>query len=278
MRQLSTLLLLLFCASATAQFNVSVGYSGSVPLEEMAKRINMLHSISASGSYTVPKIGERLQVGIDLSLGTYAQSTKEQTFRFGNGTTTVTDVQYSSNVFQGNVHAKLQAFRSAVINPYISGKVGYASFYSNVYIEDPHDETGCRALDQSNIITDGTLIKGYGGGLMFDFTLFSKYSRKGRNFIDFSVSRNSGGKVNYINTKKLYDAAAPASITSGSKPLNVRFVNASTQQIHEHQVAEVFTTPVDFLELKLSAFIRLGKDGKSSRGCKATKRCNKKSE
>ena len=64
--------------------------------------------------------------------------------------------------------------------------------------------------------------------------------------------------MDYINTKKLVDANNPPTGTDG-KPLNVRFINATTQQIHEHQVAEVYTTPLRMLEFKVSAVFCLNK-------------------
>lgn len=99
------------------------------------------------------------------------------------------------------------------------------------------------------------------------------------NFIDISVSRNSGSNINYINTKKLYDAGDPATNPdNGTKPLNVKFINATTQEIHEHQVAEVYNTPIRFLEFKITGVFKLnmptGKSANTSRGCKT--RCGKK--
>ena len=60
------------------------------------------------------------------------------------------------------------------IMPYISGKAGYTSFFSNIFIEDPHDPDGCKALDKNNLIKDGTFSTGYGGG----FNLTGLYSAK----------------------------------------------------------------------------------------------------
>ena len=40
---------------------------------------------------------------------------------------------------------------------------------------------------------------------------------------------------------------------TNGKPLNVKFINATTQQIHEHQVAEVYNSPLRMLEFKMNA-------------------------
>ena len=70
--------------------------------------------------------------------------------------------------------------------------------------------------------------------------------------MDLSVNNIQGGNLNYINTKRLVDANNPP-VNSDGKPLNITFINASTQQLHEHQVAEVYTSPLRMMEIKISA-------------------------
>jgi len=252
MKYIYSFLFVLFCFSASAQYHLSVGYSAGVPRGKMADNIRPLHSITSSILYQLPGAFSRIQAGIDLGWGTYANTRKEQTFNFGNGTSTRTWVNYSSNVLQANLAAKIFVLEKKRFMPYISGKAGYTSFYSNIFIEDPHDPDGCTALDQRNLIKDGTITAGYGGGLQLDWSLFKPANAKGRNYIDISVNTTRGSSIDYINTKKLIDAGNPP-VASDGKPLNVQFINATTQQIHEHQVAEVYTTPLRILEFKISA-------------------------
>jgi hypothetical protein len=182
----------------------------------------------------------------------YASETKKQTFNFGNGSSTETFVQYSSNVAQARLITRVLLLEDKMIMPYISAKAGYTQFYSNIYIEDPHDPNGCKALDQQNIIKDATFSAAYGGGLLFDWSLLSSRRRPGTRYIDISVNNSRGGKMDYINTKKLIDASNPPTGGDG-KPVTVRFINATTQEIHEHQVAEVYSTPLRMLEFRISA-------------------------
>lgn len=251
MKYIYSLLLVITGYTVSAQLSFNVGYSYGSPQQEMDKNINGLHSIATGVMYQFPGKLSRLQAGLDLGWGTYANEQKEQTFTFTNGSTTTTQVNYSSNVAQIRGNARYMLLEDKQVLPYVSAKAGYTSFYSNVYIEDPHDPDGCRALDQDNIIKDGIFSVAYGGGVQFDWTLFSNRKVKGRRYIDLSVHSNRGGNVDYVNTKKLIDANNPPVGTNG-KPLTVRFINASTQEIHEHQVAEVYTTPFRMLEFKLS--------------------------
>lgn len=252
MRYIYTLFFIVLSLFASAQFSVNTGYSMSLPQQKMADNINPLHSLTSGIMYNLPGVFDRIQVGIDAGWGMYANTRKMQTFNFGNGTSTETWVNYSSNVIQGSFTSRVFLLKNKNILPYASGKVGYTSFYSRIYIEDPDDPNGCKALDQHNLIKDGTIMAGFGAGLQVNWNVFRRNSRKKDAFIDISVNNIRGGNVDYINTKKLIDANNPPTGTDG-KPLNVRFINATTQEIHEHEVAEVYTTPLRMLEFKVSA-------------------------
>ncbi|MEO6611583.1 MAG: hypothetical protein ABIT05_05245 [Chitinophagaceae bacterium] len=252
MRYIYLLFFIMFSFCASAQFSINVGYSLGAPEQKMADNIKPVHSLAAGGMYKLPGKLERIQVGADLSWGMYANTRKMQTFNFGGGSSTETWVNYSSNVLQASIASKVFLLTDKNIMPYASGKVGYTSFYSNIYIEDPNDPNGCKALDQRNLIKDGTIMGGYGGGLQVNWDAFSKKKNNKGAYIDISVNSIRGGNLDYINTKKLIDANNPPTGSDG-KPLTVRFINATTQEIHEHQVAEVYTTPLRLLEFKLSA-------------------------
>ncbi|HUR66055.1 MAG TPA: hypothetical protein VMZ03_06860 [Chitinophagaceae bacterium] len=254
MRYIYTLILSLCGITAICQNNsyMSMGYSLSAPQGKMNEKIDPLHSISANILFEIPGITKQIQLGAEAMWGTYASTSKEQTFNFGGGVSTVTNVNYSSNVLQGSLVAKYLLLKDKKATPYITAKAGYASFYSNIFIEDPHDEDGCKPLDQKNIIKDGTIFGGYGGGIQLDWSIFSPKASKKRGWIDLRVQNIAGGKIDYINTRKLIDASAPPPPGQDGKAVTVKFVNATTNHIHEHQVAEVYTTPLRMLEFKLS--------------------------
>ena len=252
MKFISTLLLAVCVSPLFSQSYFNIGYGLSAPQQQMDERINVLHSIQGGISFRAPKFSKHLQFGAEASWGTYAVTSKEQTFTFRDGSTTRTMVNYSSNVLQGALNAQWMLLKDKAINPYLTAKAGYASFYSTIFIEDPHDPDGCRALDQRTLLKDGTVFGGYGGGLRMDTWIFNRKAyNKGRGFIDFRVQNVRGNKVDYINTKKLYDAANPP-VAGDGKAVNVQFINATTNEIHEHQVAEVYSTPLRMLEYRIS--------------------------
>ncbi len=247
-----TLTALCITTAASAQVKFHIGYALGAPLQAMNKNINLLHSINFGATYQLPGAFKRVDAGADFSWGSYANETKQQTFTFTNGSSTRTSVNYSSNVTQFGLGARVRLLEDKPLIPYVNGKLGFATYYSNIFIEDPDNPDGCKAIDNRTIIKDATITTAYGGGILIDFSLFTKSPYKGRKWLDLSINHVRGGNIEYINTKKLYDAANPPAQGDG-KPLNVKFVNATTNEIHEHQVAEVFNTPLRMLEIKLSA-------------------------
>lgn len=258
MKYISTLsLIIAFSFSATSQWKINVGYSAGIPRQEMSKNIQTVHSLQAGIMYQVPQV-KLLSVGLEAGYGSYASERIDQTFQFDNNTSSVVPVNYNSNAFNINLNTRLNLLPSkyAVI-PYITAKGGLYNFYSTIYVEDPHDDDGCKPLERDNIINDNTLYWSAGGGLQIDPSVFSKRKRQSVVVIDIGANLIRGGSMDYINTKELMDAQTAG--TPDSKPMSVPFVNASTQSIHEHTVAQVYTSPLRLLEFRAGVVIRLGK-------------------
>lgn len=259
MRYVSTLLLVSFLSLSVYSQNwkLATSYSLAIPQHDMKKNIPPAHSLQAGVLYRLPGPLKQLSVGIELGIGVYANKRIEQTFQFDNNTTSVVPVNYSSNVFNANLQARLNLLSDKnYIIPYFNAKGGLYNFFSNIYIEDPENADGCHALQQENIINDKTMYWSAGGGIQINTCAFAK--RKFRRNVSLDISANTirGGTIDYINTKRLLDAQAVN--TTGGKPLNVRFINASTQEIHEHSVAQVYTSPLRMLEFRAGIKVNLG--------------------
>jgi hypothetical protein len=258
MKFISTLLLTAFFLSANSQqWKIISSYSLGIPRQEMSKNIPPAHSLQAGVLYQLPGALKQLSAGLELGIGIYANKRIEQTFQFDNNTSSVVPVNYNSNVFNASLQARLNLLsdKNNVI-PYINAKGGLYNFFSNIYLEDPKDPVGCHALEQKNIINDNTMYWSAGGGLQIDPVIFSKRKHSGRVMIDISANTIHGGTIDYINTKHLIDAQTVTD--PAGKPLNVQFVNASTQAIHEHTVAQVYTSPLRLLEFRAEVTVMLG--------------------
>ncbi|HEX6193355.1 MAG TPA: hypothetical protein VFZ42_13365 [Chitinophagaceae bacterium] len=253
---------LIFTIPALAQFEAGGSYSLSIPQQEMAKNIQPLHSLNGLIQYRMPGKFSRATLGTELGIGIYAYETRDQDLRFPDGSGTSTTIVYTSNVFHANLFSRLYFFEKAKFNPYITGKAGYANFFSNVTVGDPEDEDDCRPLEKKNIIRDDNFFLAWGGGFQIDLNVFSKKQQPGRGYIDLSINQVSGGKLDYINTKNIQDHVhvdpnAPQPMPGKGEPLNVKFVNVSTQAVHEHQVAEVHNSALRMLDIKLGVVFKL---------------------
>ena len=257
MKFIFTLLMVcVFFSANSQQFKLTSGYSLGLPRQDLNNNIQPVHSMQTGVLVQLPGELKRLSVGLEIGIGIYASETIDQTFQFDNNTSTVLPVDYSSNAFNANLHARFNLLSDKkLIIPYINAKGGLYNFYSSIYIGDPEDGGGCHALEQENIMNDKTMYWSAGGGLQINTGIFSKKKHNSRVMIDISANTIRGGEISYINTKDLLDA--PATTDPDGKPLNVQFINASTQSIHEHKVEQVYTSPLRMLEFRAGIVFRL---------------------
>ena len=257
MKFISTLLLcFLFFSANSQQWKLTSSYSLGIPRQDMSKNIQPAHSLQAGVLYQLPGALKRLSAGLELGIGMYADKRIKQTFQFDNNTSAIVPVDYSSNVFNANLQGRLNLLSDKnYIIPYMNAKGGFYKFFSTVYIDDPNDPAGCHALDQETIMKDNTMYWSAGGGLEINPAIFSKH-RHSRVMIDINANTIHGGMISYINTKHLMDAQDIN--ISGGKPLNVQFINATTQTIHEHTVAQVYTSSLCMLEFRAGITVMLG--------------------
>lgn len=260
MKILSTLFIscLLYFTASSQSLKFITDYSLGLPQQQMGQNIPAIHSLHAGGLYQLPRQFKNLSVGLELGIGIYAHEKIDQTFNFDANTSTVVPVNYTSNVFNANLQTRYSILdeKRHMIVPYINAKAGLYNFFSNINIEDPNDPNGCRALEKKNLINDKTLYWGAGAGFQINPSIFSKHKKDGPVMIDISVNTIRGGKLDYINTKDLKDEQDIPQ--SAYKPLMVKFINVSTQAIHEHKVAQVHTSALRLLEVRAGLVVKIG--------------------
>jgi hypothetical protein len=258
------LLTLVFCwttALSFGQMTASFHYSLSLPQGNMVKNINAIHQGTLSVGYRLPQALRFVQVGADLGYGGYANLSVPVELQFENSKPTRTNINYSSNVFAANAFLQLDLFKKGIVTPYVLLKGGVQDFHSNIYVEDPADVDGCRALENESILSDETPTYSFGGGLRFQLPSPNYSNRINKHSIDVQFLATRGGNVDYINTKKLTDHSqhtvlpTPQTTDEVSKPLEVRFINVNSKVVHAHKVAEVFTSPLRLLDIKIGYYI-----------------------
>jgi|SRR5688572_23207588 len=246
---------------ASAQIKGGFSYSLSLPQHEMKQNINPVHSMNINFMSHVKKL-PKLSWGIEAGFGQYASFTKDQEVRFPDGSGITTQVSYSSSAVNAGIVTRYNLFKETKVNPYVTGKLGYASFFSKVFVADPEHDDDCKPLEKKTPISDHSFFASYGAGLQIDIS----NKKKPKNaWLDISINQVHGSKLDYINMKDIKeniqtDPNNPVPASDKSVPLNIRFVNVSTQTIHEHQMAEVYNSSLRLFEMKIGVIWRFDND------------------
>jgi len=246
---------------ATAQIKGGFSYSLSLPQHEMQQNIRPVHSMNIIFMSHFKGL-TKLSWGIEAGFGQYASFTKDQEVRFPDGTGITTQVSYSSNTINAGVVTRYNLFKETKLNPYVTGKLGYASFFSKVFVADPEHDDDCKPLEKKTPIADHSFFASYGAGLQIDIS--SKKKPKNA-WLDISINQVHGSKLDYINIRDIKeniqnDPNNPVPITDKSVPLSIKFVNVSTQTIHEHQMAQVYHSSLRLFEMKIGVIWRFDND------------------
>jgi hypothetical protein len=247
-------------SGAAAKTEWGMGYNAAIPLGEMGVHANTVHSFAMSGFYRIPASAGRIDVGLELIAGSYAAFTRTQVFGV-NGVETPVEVNYNSGVTMTSAVFRYNYFRTENLTFFAAMKGGLATFRSRIYIEDPNDPDGCKPLEDDKLIADHTWTAGVRTGANVDMRYFVKKLPAQSLMIQPYVGFVQGGTVDYINVRNTttddHTSHGQAATTAdGGKPLDIRFVNLQTGTQHSHEVARVYTSPVQFLECGISLVMR----------------------
>jgi hypothetical protein len=191
-------------------------------------------------------------IGGELSFGSYGSQTTRQQYRFDDGTVTETNVIVSNNIFSLNLTGKYFLRNNKLINPYLSAKLGWTWYSTNLTIEDPEDEMSCHPLESDILSRDNTYLGSIGGGLRVDFSSIFRKMESQRFFFDIAVHAIQGGTVRYMNVD--HDPSQPMP----DKDVTAKFINTQTRVIHEHHVGYIYTSLVNMVEYRFGVVCRPG--------------------
>lgn len=247
----STLLLLLtmYATAAQAQIEMGIHYFVSAPLGVLGQNIQPVHNFELSGYGRLKAADSRLYIGGEISFGEYAHRSQEKTFISEDGSATTTMVDFSSNVRNYHAIAGYHFTKCTALVPYVTIKAGVSNFNTNIFIEDPDDHHSCHPLEQRNVFCDAAFSGGVGAGVKIDGSNIFKNWDKGTLWFDFSANYLYGSSIDYVNVK--YMTPGEPGPNRQTKEVNVKFIDITTQYIHEHQVAQVYTSTINFLDFKV---------------------------
>lgn len=221
----------------------------SIPQRQMAQDINNAGGIGIKGLYTLPK-SPKIAVGVEINMFTYGFQSTPQTYIFADSSTTQTTVDISNNF--ANYNALIQYTFTSItkgrlnIKPYVSGKIGYSSYWTDLSIADPQDEDGCKPLESNVLFKDGAWF--FAGGIGVKTRITDNM------YLNISSNYTVGGSVRYMNVNIASTSPMHEHDESGRRgvePYNARFINPATQVVHEHHVGDLYKNPIQSLDIRI---------------------------
>ncbi len=251
MRYTLTITFLIFSLVSKGQgFTSEIGtsYIFSAPRGTMQDNIKNANGLTLD-FYLTPK-EKRYSFGFEMSYNGYGHDKTRQTYTLDDGSTAPMDIIVNNNFY--NVMLAGRYFLSeGRIQPFITGKMGYSFFHTELSIYDPDDMDHCEPVDGDVLSKDGSIIFSAGAGLRLD--LLRKKS-PGLLSLNMSANYSAGGKVNYMNVD-----APNHSHVAHTSDVYARFINTQTQVTHEHHVGNVYSSSIELLDFRLGVSMRFGR-------------------
>ncbi len=249
MRYTLTIFLFMLCLVSKGQkFELGTGYVFSVPRGSMQSNIQYANGFNIDFHFTPGE--KRYSFGMEMNVNMYGHDKTRQTYILDDGSSAPMDIIVNNNFY--NVMLTGRYFlMNGKIKPFITGKVGYSFFNTDLSIYDPDDMDHCEPVENNVLSRDGTIIFSAGAGLRWE--LLPKKT-PGLLFMNLAANYSAGGKVNYMNVD-----GPSHSHTAHTSDVYVKFINTQTQIVHDHHVGNVYSSPLELMDFRLSVSIMLGR-------------------
>ncbi len=201
------------------------------------------------------------------NFGSYYSHTMEQTYYFDNSSSTTTDVSYTSGFNQMKLGAKIQIGTDFNrIRGFITPQIGTGVMRTRIRIADPMDEDDCQPL--ANEVQHKYRGFTYGmevGGELDLSLLIPKLATENRHYLYISGSLVNGfSKFEYVNARYMMDhdhgplpegGTEMTTTDSDGRPITATFINVTTNNLHDHKIAEVYNTALQYWGIRIGYVI-----------------------
>ncbi len=251
MRYLITITLLMLSLVSKAQHHrleLGMGYIFSAPRGTMNESIGYANGFNLNFYMTPDE--KRYSFGIEMDFNGYGHDKTRQTYTFEDGSTAPMDIVVNNSFYNVMVAGRYYLMKGK-IQPFVTGKVGYSLYSTNLSIYDPDDFDHCEPIDTDVLSEDGSVIFSAGVGLRWE--ILPKKS-PGLLFMNLSANYTGGGTVNYMNVD-----APNHNHAAHTSDVYARFLDTQTQVVHEHHVGNVYSSPIELFDFRYMISVRLGK-------------------
>lgn len=250
-------------ASTFAQQNMQLGpyFTVDMPSHTVMPKMSTALGIGAQYAYK-PIRNFPVSLEIKGSLGSYSTETLPQTYTFEDSSSITTDVTYTSNMNKALIGTKIHiGSEYKAVRGYVTPQVGRLTMRSKISIADPEDEDGCEPLEKETKQRFSGYVYGAEVGAEVSMSrLFLGRDSENKHRLFLSVSFLNGfNKFEYVNVKHMEDGSHHAlhgggtetSTDSEGRDITTTFVNLSTNSLHDHKIAELYRTNLQFWGLNV---------------------------
>lgn len=246
---LLVILSLMFADISLAQrWDMGMNFNYSKPIGGMSTNINHGFGVTLEGARLLKNAP--FSIGAEFSYNAYGHDKTRQQYTFDDGSVTETNVIVTNTFSNLLVTGKFFLRKEKLVSPYLSAKLGYSWYRTNLTIEDPEDADGCQPLESDHLLKDGTFTASGGAGVRVDFSSVFKKVKSNMLFVNLSAHMTQGGTVKYMNVDK------HTNHHNHDSDVVARFINNRTQVIHEHHVGYVYSSLVEMMEYRLGVIYR----------------------
>jgi hypothetical protein len=250
MKNLLVIVLALLCYSVQAQKwgqEFGLNYLYANPVGGMGRIIQHGDGVTLNYGLVIPN--GRFSFGAEINLAQYGRDKSRQEYTMDDGSVAPMDIVVSNSFANIMVYSRWYLSTKGLLRPYLTGKLGYTGFSTDLNIYDPDDNDQCKPIDNDVLYSDGTMVAVVGAGVKVDFASVFKKLRTGRFYLESSINFTQGGQVRYMSEDA--DAHHPYSNTPDSEHVMANFINTETQIVHQHHVGHLYTSPVQMTELRV---------------------------
>lgn len=254
-KSLTLLIVLLMAGNTYAQLwstELGLNYVNTQPLGSMSHNIRTGNGVTTDFAMVSPS--KRLALGVELSYTQYGHDKSEQLYTFDDGSTATMEITVNNSFANFLLTGKCFLVTHGKLLPYITGKVGWSEFRTDLNIYDPDDWDHCEPVETEILQKDGTMIGTFGAGFRLDLSTMFKKLNSEMLFLDFNANMAQGGTVNYMNS----DPPSHHHSTTNSDVM-ADFRNTQTQIIHEHHVGYLYSSPIKLVDFRVGVCLRINR-------------------
>ena len=229
---------------------IGTSYIFSMPLGGMKQNIKYANGFNLDFYFT-PK-EKMYSFGFETDFNWYGHDKTRENYTLSDGASAPMDI-IVNNTFINVMIAGRYFLMKGNIRPFVTGKLGYSFFNTDLSIYDPDDADHCEPVDTKVLHKDGNIIFSAGAGLRWE--LLPK-KVPGLLFLNLSANYTGGGEVSYMNVDAPNHNHASTTQTSD---VYASFINTATQDVHDHKVASVYSSPIQLIDYRAGVSIRLGR-------------------